>query len=47
MDAIKTAAEAMFEAKTWDSFIALITEIVKVIFGFVAKEEEFDYPTAE
>lgn len=47
MDAIKAAAEAMFEAKTWESFIALITEIVKVVFGFVATEEELDYPTAE
>ena len=39
MDAIKTAAADMFELKTWESFIALITAVLNEIFGFVAKEE--------
>ena len=47
MKDIQAAVEAMFAAKTWESFIAVITEIVKVVFGFVAKEEDIDYPTAE
>ena len=44
MDAIKAAAEKMFADQTWESFIALITEIVKAVFGFVATEEEIEYP---
>ena len=44
--ALKSAAEAMFAAQTWESFIAVITEALKLIFGFVAKEEDIDYPAA-
>lgn len=46
MDAIKAAAEKMFADQTWESLIALITEVVKVIFGFVADEEDIEYPAA-
>ena len=42
MDAIKAAAEAMFEAKTWESLIALVNVVLETIFGFVAKEEGWD-----
>ena len=43
MAEIKAAAEAMFEAKSWETFIALIEAVVEVIFGYVASEEEIDY----
>lgn len=41
--ALKAAAEAMFAAQDWASFIAVITEALKLIFGFVADEEGIDY----
>ena len=42
MDAIKAAAEKMFAEQTWESFIALINEVLNAVFGFVAKEEGWD-----
>ena len=43
MDAIKVAVEAMFEAKTWESLIAVIEAIMTTIFGVVAKDDDLDY----
>ena len=42
MENIKAAAEAMFEAKTWESLIALVNAVLKEIFGFVAKEQGWE-----
>ena len=39
MENIKAAAEAMFEAKTWESLIALINAILAEIFGFIANDQ--------
>ena len=47
MDAIKAAAEKMFAEQTWESFIAVITEILKAVFGFVVKEEGWNPEVAE
>ena len=43
MEAIKVAVEAMFEAKNWESLIAVIEAIMELAFGIVADDEDLDY----
>lgn len=40
LDGIKTAAEAMFEAQTWQSLVDLVKAVLDVIFGFIKEEED-------
>jgi hypothetical protein len=47
MKDIQAAAEKMFAEQTWESFIAVINEILKAIFGFVVKEEGWNPEVAE
>ena len=44
MDAIKTAVEAMFAEKTWESLIGVIKAIMVLAFGIVAEDEDLNYP---
>ena len=40
---LEAKIKAMFEAKTWESLIAVIEAIMEMVFGIVAEDEELDY----
>ena len=40
---LEAKIKAMFEAKTWESLIAVIEAIMTTIFGVVAKDEDLNY----
>ncbi len=40
---LEAKIKAMFEAKTWESLIAVIEAIMEMVFGVVAEDEGLEY----
>ena len=40
---LEAKIKAMFEAKTWESLIAVIEAIMELVFGIVADDEDLEY----